>query len=103
MTGLFYVVKSADFLRYFRFTALFHPISPLYIFNVFHPVRGKLPQQVYKSFRLPKGTQGLSRQEDRLIFFREGILSLIPGKAFGESGGLLEFTGFQSIEVFVGF
>jgi len=38
-----------------------------------------------------------------LTFFRECVLRLIPGKALRESGGLVELTGFQGIQVFVGF
>ena len=38
-----------------------------------------------------------------LLLLRERILCFIPGKALGESSGFVEFAGFQSIEIFVGF
>ena len=37
-----------------------------------------------------------------LILFREGVLRLVPGKPFRESGRLMQLAGLQGIEVFVG-
>ena len=38
-----------------------------------------------------------------LIFFREGVLGLIPGEALGEGSALLEFASLQGIQVFMCF
>ena len=94
----FCVVICAYTLHYWRnISHLLQIIQLIAITGL--PVRGKIRENFCSScieaLACPGAIEGFfSMHRCRSVFFRKGILSLISGKPFGESSGLLEFTSF---------